>query len=98
VRSVGSKNPNELVRGVLACGVGATAALRSLRALAGVGLLAISGCAQTVERLPTPPGEIDAVAPNGIRVAGDEVRFWGDQVSREDIDLIVELRTSINPV
>ncbi|MEL6482958.1 MAG: patatin-like phospholipase family protein, partial [Pseudomonadota bacterium] len=41
--------------------------------------------------MPTPPGEIDAVAPYGIRVAGDEVRFWGDRVSREDIDLIVEL-------
>ena len=62
-----------------------------MRPLVGVALLVISGCAQTIERSPTPPGEIDAVAPYGIRVAGDDVRYWGDRVSQDDIDLIVEL-------
>ena len=91
VNREGPKSLNALMRRVLSCSFGATGALPFSRPLVGVALLVISGCAQTIERSPTPPGEIDAVAPYGIRVAGDDVRYWGDRVSREEIDLIVEL-------
>ncbi len=67
---------------------------RGTHPLIAVALLLASGCAQTIDRSPTPADQIDAVAPYGIRIPDDDVRFWGDRVSREDIDLIVELTVS----
>ncbi len=69
----------------------AVAGSRLARPLVAAALLAVSGCGQTIERSPTPVDQIDAVAPYGVRITGDRVRFWGDRVSAEAIDIIIEL-------